>query len=115
MTVGGFDSPLAPLSSQTWGFVLVCFEWSDFMWKWREVNESECFRDTLRNHLPELYCVLMHTERVCVFCYVGVLMCRSMYESRSSRGLVVAIQRGLREFFCFFLTTSAEFFNENIW
>lgn len=43
MTVGGFDSPLAPLSSQTRGFVMVCFEWTDFMRKWWEINKFEYF------------------------------------------------------------------------
>lgn len=65
MTVGGFDSPLTPLSSQTQAFVIVCFEWTDFMQKRWEVNEFEYFRDTLRNHLPELHCVLMHNKSVC--------------------------------------------------
>lgn len=70
MTEGGFDSPLAPLSSQTQGFVMVCFEWTDFMRKCRKINKFDYFQDTLCNHLPEVYCVLMHTESMCLVMWV---------------------------------------------
>lgn len=85
MTEGGFNSLLALLSSQTQGFVMVCFEWTDFMWKWGKVNKFEYFQDTLCNHLPGVYCVLMHTESGCFVTWV-FLCSRVCTMSQSSSG-----------------------------
>lgn len=106
---GGFDSPLALLSSplKLRGFVMVCFEWTDFMWKWGKVNEFLQFQDTRRNHLPELYCVLMHTKSVCFVMWV--LLCA---RACTSLGPAVAHGGQPERIAWDFLTTSAELFEQ---
>lgn len=68
---------------------MVCLEWPDIMWKWGKLTSLSVFKTPFITAYQRYAFVLtcIPSVCVCVFPYVGVLVCeKSMYVSRSSSG-----------------------------